>query len=131
MNKPLTIEQLKALQVGDWVWIKFEEDNPIDKRYASQERYFQIIEPENDTAIRFNNYVPMQYADYGTKWTAYKNKEEAEGVDDIEREAQIAMAKNIFQEMYDIVNESHDEVITVTADDVKRIAKRYGVEVRK
>lgn len=45
--------------------------------------------------------------------------------------AQKAMAKKIFQEMYDIVNESSGEVIIVTADGVKRIAKRYGVEVRK
>jgi len=69
--KPLTIEELKSLKVGDWVWIKFEIDNPIDRRYAKQERYFQIIEPKNDTTIRFNNYAPMEYADYGKTWFTF------------------------------------------------------------
>lgn len=80
--KPLTIEELKALEVGDWVWVKFKTTDP-DKRYANQERYFQIIEAENDTAIRFNKYVPMQYFEYGKTWLAYKNKEQAEAKGEI------------------------------------------------
>lgn len=126
MNEPLTIEELKALPLGEWVWITMEtEDSYIVG-------YYQLIQP---LYTRLNAVgavdLDLSYSDYGKTWTAYKNKEQAEGADDIERKAQKAMAENIFQEMYDIVNESRDEVITVTADDVKRIAKRYGVEVRK
>lgn len=76
--KPLTIEQLKALEVGDWVWVEWETQDPIDWRYAKQKAYFKIIEPENSDSIRFNNFVPMKYSDYGTKWIAYKNKEQEE-----------------------------------------------------
>lgn len=43
--------------------------------------------------------------------------------------AQSDMAKKIFKEMYEVVNESRDATIIVTADDVKRIAKRYGVKL--
>lgn len=43
--------------------------------------------------------------------------------------AQHDKAKEIFNEMYRIVSESEDYTIIVTADDVKRIAKRYGVRV--
>lgn len=28
MNKPLTIEQLKALKIDDWVWIDFRDIYP-------------------------------------------------------------------------------------------------------
>lgn len=128
MNKPLTIEQLKALPISEWVWV-------IDKCIYGNGIYCTIDCQDDDEPIcilssRINTQV-YKFDDYGKTWTAYKNKEQAECADDIERKAQKAMAKKIFQEMYDIVNESRDEVITLTADDVKRIAKRYGVEVRK
>ena len=79
MSKPLTIEELKSLEIGEWVWVKFVIENSIDKEYASREKYFQIIDPENDTAIRFNRFVPMPYSTYGNTWVAYKNKEQADG----------------------------------------------------
>lgn len=76
--KPLTIEELKALEVGDWVWVEWETQDPIDWRNVKQKAYFKIIEPENSDSIRFNNFVPMNYSDYGKTLLAYKNKEQAE-----------------------------------------------------
>lgn len=67
--KPLTIEQLKALEVGDWVWY-------VDLR------------DKNAFYLKKNGMIPSSlcvflgrntyYSDYGTKWLAYKNKEQAE-----------------------------------------------------
>jgi len=71
--KPLTIEELKALEVGDWVWV-------IDKDYEEQGNYVSIL----DVAISWletdsiNGVEAFYWEDYGTKWLAYKNKEQAE-----------------------------------------------------
>lgn len=81
--KPLTIEELKSLEVGDWVWLEWETQDPIYWKYAKQKAYFKIIEPENSGSIRFNNFVPMNYSDYGKTWTAFKNKEMAEAKGEI------------------------------------------------
>lgn len=71
--KPLTIEELKELKIGDWVWI-------ITEHYS---RYIWI----EDTAGKCLHYqysdienmvFTFNYSDYGTKWLAYKNKEQAE-----------------------------------------------------
>lgn len=69
--KPLTIEQLKALEVGDWVWV-------VDKG-ARSSAYFKII----DTALMFDiisidTSLWLNYSNYGKTWLAYKNKEQAE-----------------------------------------------------
>lgn len=62
--KPLTIEELKALPVGDWVWIK----------HGEVESYFRKdVLADNQFATPH-----FMYSDYGTKWIAYKNKEQAE-----------------------------------------------------
>lgn len=60
--KPLTIEELKALKVGDWFWV-------VDLYSGVNSGYVQIDD----------NFVDcVDFDDYGTDWLAYKNKEQAE-----------------------------------------------------
>lgn len=67
--KPLTIEQLKALEVGDWVWV-------IDLTRSGYATYVQKDTKSND---KYNQLSwVLFYGEYGTKWFAYKNKEQAE-----------------------------------------------------
>lgn len=77
MSKPLTIDELKALQVGDWVWV-------VSSSILATPDYFRI----KNRAIMFcvsNDYkrICFDYSDYGTKWLAYKNKEAAEAKGEI------------------------------------------------
>ena len=65
--KPLTIEQLKALEAGDWVWV-------VDLYSGVNSGYVQIDD----------NFVDcVDFSDYGTNWLAYKNKEQAEAKGEI------------------------------------------------
>ena len=84
MSNKLTIEQLKALPRGEWVWVVTLQDyyRPNDVPYGEYHEivgtcshyYFEVSYDKSD-------YYQLAYADYGTKWTAYKNKEQAEGKD--------------------------------------------------
>lgn len=79
MNKPLTVKELKALKVGDWVWIicplgcdgiyACKSDDSTDTHFADSNEF---IEFECDKTLGFG------YDSYGTGWIAYKNKEQAE-----------------------------------------------------
>lgn len=66
--KPLTVEELKALEVGDWVW---EDKSKV---------YEFIKDKTNEFLLTLCDGVLDRhyYSDYGTKWIAYKNKEQAE-----------------------------------------------------
>lgn len=73
--KPLTIKELKSLEVGDWVWIK----DTGDKDGCILTGYYQI-KGYNETHIHLQQGLGVAitpYALYG-KWLAYKNKEQAE-----------------------------------------------------
>lgn len=75
--KPLTIEELKKLEVGDWVWL-------IDK-VGDTKSYWSISENTNEYLFVYQEcycFGTLNYAEYGTKWLAYKNKEQAEGKED-------------------------------------------------
>ena len=76
MSKPLTIEELKALGKGDWVR-KINLEKP-----KSTPRY-EIVTYNYEQCIVLHGYY-HSYKDYGVKWIAYKNKEQAEGKDDKE-----------------------------------------------
>lgn len=77
--KPLTIEKLKSLEAGDWVWIS----------QLNNKRAGGYVTDINFTARMFTcksvNRVSTtaRIADYGTKWLTYKNKEQAETKGDI------------------------------------------------
>lgn len=75
MSKPLSIEELKALQVGDWVWIDFGED------YIG--KYCRKVDNSRDNEFIYDTIWDcrgevLAYSNYGKTWTAYKNKEQAE-----------------------------------------------------
>lgn len=102
--KPLTIEELKALEVGDWVWIVDKEQYcsvyaqkcdlcNIDKNGIHEDVY-------KYTASR--DYY-WDYSNYGTKWLAYKNKEQAEAKGDIVELPSIRPIKNKIGELFEVV----------------------------
>ena len=70
--KPLTIDELKSLEVGDWVWVITPTNNGeyYEKGFASDNEAF--------VGYSLHYQVEVLYSDYGTKWLAYKNKEQAE-----------------------------------------------------
>lgn len=82
--KPLTIEQLKSLEVGDWVYIKALTINISPEFDLSEsEFYYRVCKRQDNTffevvggEINVRHY--LCWKDYGTKWLAYKNKEMAE-----------------------------------------------------
>lgn len=73
MSKPLTIDELKALEVGDWVWII---DN--DRKGYAQVEVSKAIGDKGFIMPNKRSYGFGYYDTYGTKWLAYKNKEMAE-----------------------------------------------------
>lgn len=72
--KPLTIEELKALEVGDWVWV-------VDLAYNSG-KYIQIASIADNVIFCNNSNSIYSMNFYKKHWLAYKNKEQAEGVYD-------------------------------------------------
>ena len=70
--KPLTIDELKSLEGGDWVWVITPTNNGeyYEKGFASDNEAF--------VGYSLHYQVEVLYSDYGTKWLAYKNKEQAE-----------------------------------------------------
>ena len=74
--KPLTIDELKALQVGDWVWIVYT---------PSGNGHYDMIEEQGEEAVLMHNdglRFAYEYKDYGKLWLACKNKEQAESCKD-------------------------------------------------
>lgn len=69
--KPLTIDELKSLEVGDWVWV-------VDKDDKS---YYAEITAHCEDVFAIATYLTISthfYSDYGKMWLAFKNKEQAE-----------------------------------------------------
>lgn len=73
MSKPLTIDELKALPVGDWVYVM-----TADGKYGAYGRVCEKFDDDNFRVETIESYLVDPYSDYGTKWLAYKNKEQAE-----------------------------------------------------
>lgn len=79
----LTIEELRNLSIGEWVWIVVLKEDRINK--AHHGKYYQIHQMLEELADKelwcgWQGYsTAFEYKDYGTKWLAYRNKEEAEG----------------------------------------------------
>lgn len=78
MNKPLTIDELKALPVGDWVYVM-----TADGKYGAYGRVCEKFDDDNFRVETIESYLVDPYSDYGTKWLAYKNKEQAEAKGEI------------------------------------------------
>lgn len=106
--KPLTIEELKKLEVGDWVWIvglvyktgfyiKKQATNIIEKEYT----FYGVGAGGYD------------YADYGTMWLAYKNKEQAEAKGEIAKWSCNKAGENIYKIIVPVDSEPRIETSTV------------------
>ncbi len=65
----LTIEELKALKVGDWIW----DDTTKDYLYIKDKTDELLL------CLICGQLTRRYYNTHGTKWLAYKNKEEADG----------------------------------------------------
>lgn len=69
--KPLTIEELRNLEVGDWVWVV--------NLYRNESHYAQKVYGGEFDNFHFNTTDDEYYmSDIGQRWLAYKNKEQAE-----------------------------------------------------
>lgn len=84
--KPLTIEELKALEVGDWVWVIDKQTNTSKYRQLS----FMWADGEllGETRFEFTSSRRQRgfhrhACNYGKSWLAYKNKEQAEAKGEI------------------------------------------------
>ncbi len=67
--KPLTIEQLKSLEVGDYIW--------YERLGTNTKGYIKKNTTSPDVFCMFIGH-PVDYSDYGKTWLAWKNKEQAE-----------------------------------------------------
>lgn len=79
--KPLTIEELKALEVGDWVWTM-----TVDGKYGAYGRICEKFDDKNIRIETIESYIVDPYETYGITWVAYKNKEQAEVKGEINEE---------------------------------------------
>lgn len=67
--KPLTIEQLNSLEVGDYIW--------YERLGTNTKGYIKKNTTSPDVFCMFIGH-PVDYSDYGKTWLAWKNKEQAE-----------------------------------------------------
>ena len=76
----LTVEELKALELGDWVWI-ISTQEAVKEGYGGSmyaRKYWQDFPNVFFNCGTLGRGYSFKYEDYGTKWLAYKNKEQAE-----------------------------------------------------
>lgn len=72
----LTITEVKALHKGDRVFIVDNENDTTIPPHKT-ERYYKILENYGtELFCACLGYSHFYFDDYGTKWFAYKNKEE-------------------------------------------------------
>ncbi len=74
--KPLTIDELKTLRVGDWVWLEVMGDPFWEQLKTYAQKYSSLL-PDEEFSTNCGRFM---YLDYETKWIAYKNKEQAEEI---------------------------------------------------
>lgn len=87
--KPLTIEQLKSLKVGDWVWVVLTEEGQKEasNRRRDISHMYLIVYSVSEKgmelgAIMYSSFDYL-FKDYGKTWLAYKNKEQEEAKGEI------------------------------------------------
>lgn len=98
--KPLTIEELKELEVGDWVWFI-----SINKNGVKQKGEYRRIEENVINRIYLSGAYSSGnhwYENYGFTWLAYKNKEQAEAKGEIVELPCIIEVQDLNSVRYDI-----------------------------
>lgn len=121
MCKPLTIEELKVLQVGDWVWIVDPTSNNSGTYWIKYE--YLLFNPMNEY---FKDLVVVE--DYGKYWVAYKNKEEAKntGYGNV-RQAVREFAEKLKEKATETDDWTLGTIITVDLEDIDETYKElYG-----
>lgn len=81
MSRPLTIDELKALEVGDWVWIVIDNEEELcchTSYYKLDKKIHYDIGIDTLSFTGVEEGPELALSIYGTKWLAYKNKEQAE-----------------------------------------------------
>ena len=78
--KPLTIDELKGLPNGDWVWLVNKSGKTVADYDGSMysRKYYQSTESEYFDCGTKGTLYSFKYSDYDKTWLAYKNKEQAE-----------------------------------------------------
>ncbi|MDE7089841.1 MAG: hypothetical protein K2O54_06950, partial [Prevotella sp.] len=79
MSKPLTLNELRSLEVGDWVWVIYplgSDGEYICKGYHSSDAHFEESPSYKAFCSEKRKFL---YSTYGETWLAYKNKEESYG----------------------------------------------------
>ena len=70
--KPLSIEEIKQMKLGDWIYLCIDtDDKSYGKVFASTDIKLIVGSIEFPT-------IKLEYKYYGKTWLAYKNKEQAE-----------------------------------------------------
>lgn len=104
--KPLTVEELKNLKVGDWVWVK---DNCGLTSYCEIIKFYP-----DDLMLEYKGELrPVPYNTYGETWLAYKNKEQAEAEGEIVELPYNKAGENIYKIIVPIDSEPYIETSTV------------------
>lgn len=77
-DRALTLEEVKALPLGEWVWIVDFFYEGVHNAYdgAMYARKYAGTNQLLDCGTWGCGFT-YEYSDYGTKWIAYKNKEQA------------------------------------------------------
>lgn len=101
-SKPLTVEELKVLKRHDWIWL-----------VESGHGIYRVIQHSTDSNIYVSSpcaeLKTFDYVDYGTKWIAYKNKEEAEN-------AGYGNVKQAVKEFAEMVKENLEYIVMQAVD---------------
>jgi len=76
-NTPLTVEELKAMAWGEWVWIEVSQDfNDKDVNSAYYKKHDDIKQDEWFGCGYPGLGFIFEYSDYGKNWLAYRHKPE-------------------------------------------------------
>lgn len=114
--KPLTIDELKALEVGDWVWLIYLENN--DREYAK-------IMSNGKDMMQFCTAFPLPpyiYSDYGKTWLTYKSKEQAECKGEIIEVPPIMNVEN---------SEEYNATVFILRRHARRLAELRGEKIQE
>ena len=124
--KPLTIEELKSLEVGDWVWIELQYETG----------FYALVERRENDYIEFNSAKRrgfIAWYNYGTKWLAFKNKEQAEAKGEIVELPSLRKTKSTLPKYEVVYIDEYDKVVverfTYENCAQSRLAELKGEEV--
>ena len=126
MNKHLTIDELKALEVGDWVWIKYQFENTLENFYAQ----VRCNSSEKKYLKHYAGNAHLVFWTYGKTWLAYKNKEQAEAKGEIVELPCLRKSKSTTLPQYEVVYIGEYDKIIVERFTFEPAAKRRLAELK-